>query len=266
MNKFKKFLSAPLVSGILFAAAAVLIILSSVNGARAAVSIFSDDYSSEIVLYDIGVTLTENGSDISWRNYNRRDNDENTGEWETSTGELLTGLSGTQVQLGTTYPEVIAARNSGTIDQYVRITVMKYWEEQDTDGSWEKVNYTSGLTPDLIDIAFVTDEAGYDGNWVEDTDAATAERRVFYYTPLLTADPDAESAAEADPDSITEPLTSTIAIKEGLADVVSYNDGNTIAYRYEGKKFVVEATVDAVQDHHADEAKMSAWGQLDPEE
>ena len=59
----------PLATIALLAAAAVLLAISGTQTARAALTYFSQDYAAQVQMYDIGVTLTENGQDVSWRNY-----------------------------------------------------------------------------------------------------------------------------------------------------------------------------------------------------
>ena len=62
MKKAKKILTSPVTTIAAFVLAAGLLLFSSVGGARAALTYFSDDYSSDIRLEEIGVTLLENGA------------------------------------------------------------------------------------------------------------------------------------------------------------------------------------------------------------
>lgn len=72
---------------VLFGLAAVLLVLGTAGTSQAALTYFSENYTAQIQVYDIGVTLTENGSDISWRNYT------GSGDvWNENTGELLTEM------------------------------------------------------------------------------------------------------------------------------------------------------------------------------
>lgn len=50
-------------------AAAVLLVFSAANSSRAALTYYSENYSAEFQMFDIGVTLLENGEEVSWRNY-----------------------------------------------------------------------------------------------------------------------------------------------------------------------------------------------------
>ena len=65
--------------------------------------------------------------------------------------------------------EELAVINNDAINEYVRVTVYKYWEK---DG--EKA---VDLDPSLINLHFVT------GAWVIDEEASPSERPVLYYIP-----------------------------------------------------------------------------------
>lgn len=88
-----------------------------------------------------------------------------------------------------------------------------------------------------------------------DKEASTEERTVLYYSDVLPAG------------STTVPFTDTLRINDAIASKVtqevSQNKGlkmiKTI-YDYDGVMFCVEAKVDAVQDHNAEDAIESAWG------
>ena len=231
----------PLAAIALLVAAAVLLAISGTQTARAALTYFSQDYAAQVQMYDIGVTLTENGRDVSWRNYTQKDD-----VWNEATGVLLQNLlpEGEQLQLGRTYPEVIAVRNTGSIDQYVRVKLYCYWTNADGSKNTE-------LSPDWIDLHLTN------GNgWVEDTAARTAERRVLYYTNILPTG----AAAPA--------LSDTLTINDKLAAKVTETRttnaaGQTVlttTYDYDGVQFNIEAEVDAVQTHNAEDAILSAWG------
>lgn len=242
--KLKKLLASPVFSVVAFVLAAALLIFSSVGGARAALTIQSTDYQGEIVLNDIGVSLVENGEPITVRNY--ADSSKVNVSWLETKGDLLKNMlaDGESLILGKTYTEAIAASNTGSIPEFVRVTVYKYWVD-------ENGNKLTTLSPSLIDLQF---EEG--NGWVMDTNSSTDERTVMYYQNRLAVD------------EITPPMTSTLTIDPNAAKEVSYTtvkqDGDyrtfTTVYSYDSKAFVVEATVDAVQDHHADHAIPSAWG------
>ena len=111
MKRFKKILTSPVLTVASFALAAGLLLFSSVGGARAALTFFSETYSSDIEMSEIGVGLLENGS--------------------IAEGMLLANMlgEGEQLKLGKRYTEELSVRNMGSIGQYVRVKVYKYWKE-----------------------------------------------------------------------------------------------------------------------------------------
>ena len=104
----------------MFTAAAVLLLFSAANSSRAALTYYSENYSAEFQMFDIGVTLLENGNEASWRNYTQKDD-----VWQEGGGELLShlldGEAGGKIQPGKAYSEELSVRNSGSIDEYVRV-------------------------------------------------------------------------------------------------------------------------------------------------
>ena len=230
MKKWKKILRTPVETTLLLLVAIGLLGYSSIGGARAAISIFSGSLNSQIALSNIGLTLMEGST---------------AGDMKSVSGSnsMLTHLKG--IQLGKEYGEYIAVQNTGDIDEYVRVTIYKYWKDE----NGKKMDYNKAFSPDLIELTFNTG-----GGWTEDAAARTDERQVFYYSGVLPAN-GGQSA----------PLTTAICISDKAGGAVVYSSGGSIASRYKGKTFVVEAVADAVQDHHAndaDGAKVSAWGQV----
>lgn len=226
---------------VLFVLAAVLLLTSALGSAQAALTYFSEEYDAAIALPDIGITLVENGTGVSTRDYTGSDD-----VWTTTHGELLANMlaEGESLELGHTYDEVLAVTNSGNIDEYVRVKVYRYW----TDADGQKL---TNLDPALIDLHWVNT----DGAWVEDVSARTSERSIFYYTSVLGVD------------ETTVPLTDTLTVSEALARKVTRTfektaEGTvvTTTYDYDGVKFVIEAEADAVQTHNAEDAITSAWG------
>ena len=67
MRKPKRLLPPMAIYG-LFALAVVMLFSSSIGGARAALTYYSETYSSRVQMYSIGVSLLENGNPVSWRN------------------------------------------------------------------------------------------------------------------------------------------------------------------------------------------------------
>lgn len=241
MKNIKKLLLSPWISAFCFVLALVLLSFGSVGGARAALTYISEYYSSRVQMFDIGVTLVENDEDVSWRNYNSIAD----GTWEENTGVLLENMleEGETVKPGQTYKEELRVRNSGTINHYLRVNVYKYWMK---DGK-----KMQDLSPDLIDLHLVN----LDSDWLLDEEASTPERTVLYYNKLLNAGDETPLFA----DTLT--IDGFIATKV-TQNVVEENGYTTITtvYDYDGVQFCLEAEVDAVQEHNAEDAIWSAWG------
>lgn len=106
---------------VLLALAMVLLLGSALGSTRAALAYYSENYSAEITVNQIGVSLLENGNVVSSRNY---END----KWNETSGELLQNMLGEneKLKLGKKYDETLSVANSGTIDQYVRVRIYKY--------------------------------------------------------------------------------------------------------------------------------------------
>ena len=234
MKKRKK--SFPKITVLLLAASAVLLVGSGVGSARAALTYYSENYSAQMNTQSIGVSLVENDAVVSSRDY-VSDN-----EWSgTTEGTLLANMLGEDEKFtpGKRYDEAISVKNSGNIDTFVRVILTRSW--QDAEG---KKN--TSLSPDLIELNYLTDNG-----WVIAEDQSTPERTVLYYTKAL---PVGET---------TPAMSDTIRVNESIAqDVTKKVDGNTIryTYKYDGYSFHVDAEVDAVQTHNAQEAIKSAWG------
>lgn len=242
MRKKNIFASKAVTAGLVVAAIAAFGI-SGVTGARAALTYFSENYTSQAQMYDIGVSLMEKSGDAKeFTNVAHRDY---TGEatWDEGSVTLLEGLDKTIVP-GRTYNEALAVQNTGSIDQYVRVTIRKYWID-------DKGNKTQELDPSMIELHLL------DANgWTIDKDASTKERTVLYYNDLLE---DGE---------MTTPLSDTIRIDGSVATKVTettVKEGNyttiTTTYDYDDYGFVLEAKAEAIQSHNADQAAISAWGE-----
>ena len=121
MSNKKSFKLKPLY---LLIAAAILLAASTVGSTQAALTYYSENYSAEVTVSNIGVTLLENEIQVSRRNYIEND------RWDEVTGKLLTNMlaEGEDLVLGKTYKEELSVENSGTIDTYVRVTVRKSWQ------------------------------------------------------------------------------------------------------------------------------------------
>ena len=204
MKKFRKFIQSPAATVAAFVLAAGLLLFSSVGGARAALTYFSETYATRVQLFDIG-----------------------------EDGKLI---------LGKPYTEELSIRNSGTINHYARVTVYKYWVDE--NGAKRQ-----DLDPGYIDLHLVN--IGTD--WLEDESARTVERTVLYYSHLLNST------------EVSALFADKLTINGEVAYVTSQTtaaDGSTVTvYDYDGAQFIIEAKVDAVQENNAAAAALSAWGE-----
>lgn len=236
-RKDAKKVTAPL---LLLGASVGLLVFSTVGSTRAALTYYSENYAMEVTVSSIGVTLQENGSPVSYRNYIRDD-------WSDSgSGELLANLvpQGETLIPGKRYAESLSVLNSGAIDTYVRVILYRSW--QDSQG-----NKLTSLSPELIEF-----DLAEDSGWVVDEKASTPERTVLYYTKVL---PSQESTpALCDAVGISNDICREV---EGIT-MEETEEGKTFRtiYRYDGCWMNVKAEVDAVQTHSAAEAIGSAWG------
>ncbi len=244
MEKIKKALKGRLGTLLLLALAAICLLGSTVGSTRAALQIYSEYYEARVGMYDIGITLTENGKEIAVRDYANKmaQGEESTG-WTTKNGSLLEHMleeSDHKLVLEKSYRENLSVVNSGSIPEYVRVCIRRYW----VDENGEKV---TTMNPSWIRLTL--DEDGWWKNEAECTDECT----VLYYRSEL-----AKGASVS--------FCKNIAIDKAVAKVTKTQVSTGIVkttYDYEGKKFVLEVDADAVQNHNADEAIRSAWG-VDP--
>ena len=220
----KRILRSPIFTIGLFVAAAVLILVGGMGTVRAAPRIQSNDWKGEVELTNISTSLVENGNVVASKN--GEGDDVLLGKYFLDYKDNKIKSDGSNFALGKTYTEELAVQNDGTIDEYVRVTVTKYWVD-------EKGDKLTGLDPGKIDLNFPEKDG-----WTIDHGADTAERTVLYYkNPIAPKKP-------------TSIFTDTIRIDPSVM-----NDAN-----YNGANFRIKAVVDAVQTHNADAARVGAWG------
>ncbi len=236
----KKKRSFPKKPALVLTAAALLLAGSTIGSTRAALTYYSENYSAQMDMQSIGVSLLENDKVVSSRDYVSGD------EWKgTTDGELLGDLLGEDETFtpGKKYDEAISVKNSGNIDTFVRVIITKSWQDKEGKKNTE-------LSPELMELNFLTDNG-----WVVAKDQSTTERTVLYYTKAVAAG-DSTSA-----------LSDTLRINPSIAtevkkQVTETGKGQTITYvyKYDGYTFHIDAEVDAVQTHNAKDAIKSAWG------
>ncbi len=272
MKKFKKWLASPKATIILFVLSAALLLFTTVGAVLAALRYRSATYGARIEQCCIGVSLLEQSqgdaapTPVASRDHAHRNDKKNPGDkWNGNEEGFLFGCGeggdtkrflGTDAAIipGKIYKEAISARNSGHIDEYVRMTIRRYWTNPKGEkvfGTNQKGTSTQGLSPALIDLHLINEDV-----WILDKKASTEERMVFYYKDLLKVDAD------------TKPLCDTIRIDPSIAEKATQKkttDENGVTriqttYDYDGWQFCLEAQVDAVQNHNIVDAAKSAWG------
>ncbi|MBR2671626.1 MAG: hypothetical protein IKE27_05450 [Oscillospiraceae bacterium] len=222
--KTRRISESQVVTIVLMALAVILLVVGTVGGSRAALT-YSETYSTELSMQDIGVVFNENDNPVE------------------NGGVLLKDLLGTDeaFKIGKEYEEVLTVKNTGSIDQYVRVTLYKYW--QDDDG--KRVD----LSPAYIKLALGTD------NWIVDPAASTAERTVLYYKlPLKQNDETSAVLTAVSVDNEVLKLVEQSKKTEGAYTTV------TNTYKYDSVTLGLKAEVDVVQAHNGEDAILSAWG------
>ena len=242
--KKRSWFRTPVVTGLAFAAAIGLLAFSGIGIARAVPAIRTDNEYTSIAHDSIGVALLENGT-------------------APSGGALLGSIlsqTNNKLVLNYAYNEPLSVRNTGVINEYVRVTVRKYWvgaDGKETDLSPELIHVGLG-NADIYDASFT----GANG-WIKDAGASTSERVVLYYSQVLPGS-----------GGVTGLFADSVRIDNKVATAVASEksaDGKTTTntYKYNGVQFCLEATVDAVQEHNAQYtdgsgnnvgAIKSAWG------
>lgn len=261
MKKKKKNRSKGTYTTAILFAVAVLLLLGSVAGSsQAALTYYSENYSAELQMFDIGITLVENDQDVSYRKYAQRDDKWEEGGIGLLTNMLYTGPNGEQeaLQLEKKYDEALCVKNSGNIDEYVRVIIYRYWvdEEEESDGTLvpvEKRRKRVDISPDYIKL-FPWNEMetaqgrtpSYNG-WVMDKAASTRERIVLYYTGILRTG------------KTTPTFMDALAVSKDVEERfrITEKDGK---YIYGNEEFVLDIEADGVQTHNAEDAIKSAWG------
>lgn len=244
MKQIKKILQGKKGTVLLFAMAALMFASSAITGTRAALTYYSENYTMQMEIHDIGVTLVEKSAkgkkDISSRDYAG-----GGGNWNEKEGKLLGDMleeTNGKLAVGRNYTEELSVKNTGNIEQYVRVSILKYWTDE--DGKKQ-----TNLSPSLIVLKMT------DSGWLQDKTASSEERTVLYWPyPLGVGE---STAAFSKTISIDEDIalkvTEKSETKDGLTTITTESP-------YDGAKFNLEVEVDAVQTHNAKDAIKSAWG------
>lgn len=254
--KFSKRTTALIVAAILLLAG------GGVAGTRAALNIQSEYYRAEFYLNHLQVHLYENGDDVCERAGHKNNLDVH----DKAVGELATDLQYEhkvdgdeklgKVEPGMAYKEVVQAKNGSDIDEFVRVTIRKYWMEKDEDGNLVK---SSALNPDRIKLYYGKEGEYNSKYWKLNTkeNKGSKETSTYYYKASLSSG------------ELSEPLFDTLKIDATIADfgeikTTETQEGNktvyTYEYQYDGCVFYIEADVQAIQTHNANDAIRSQWG------
>lgn len=224
----KKMLRSSIAPVLLFVLAAGLIGYGGIKAVQAAPRIQSEVWGAQVQLSSIETALVENDVIVP-------DDGELLGPTFVAANELSEDYS--DFKVGKKYTERLAVQNVGAIDQYVRVTVYKYW----ADSEGNVLDKRTDLKPEYIELNFPSDTG-----WNIDNDASTEERTVLYYSGI----------AEEETDEPTSIFMDSITISPKAAKVITSNE----EYKYNGVYFHIKATVDAVQTHNGQEAMTGAWG------
>ncbi len=261
----------------LLAATVLLFGSGSYVGTKAALTYFSEDYTAGFELDHLQVHLIENGKDVChdknamtsvhrYDNGKARDTKYRGNLLETNLGysnpeddashygkeaAYKLGTPG-KVAPGFTYKEEISAKNGNNVDEYVRLTVKKYWVK---DGKKD-----TRLSPDLIKLTY-GDKDYNSSAWALNKKESTPESQTYYLRKMLPANESSgllfdsltiDGSITADENMTVTEKTST----EGNKKVTVY----TYSYDYDDYTFYIEADVQAIQTHNVNDAITSLWG------
>ena len=176
---------------------------------------------------------------------------------ELSTDDVVSEFLGSDTKWapGKAYKGSVSCSNEGTIPEYVRVTIFKYWIDPTTG---EKVTgqFTNAdgetlpaLSPDKILLGIDTSK------WTVDSSESSPECTVLYLKKVLPVGGSQE---------IFNSITIDSSIRQLVKQTVTINedDSKTVTneFIYHGMDFGIDVLVDSVQNHNAEDAMLSAWG------
>lgn len=265
-------------------AATLIVLCGGIIGTNAKLTIFSEDYIADFELDHLQVHLIENGTDVCHgenviTSVHRYDNGKaRDAKYHGNLLEYMgyknddhkSDLSGYKlgtpgvVEPGRTYKEEISAANGENIDQYVRLTIRKYW----VDPEGKKATY---MDPALIRLDYKDEnknvKAYNTGAWQINPKEHTPESDTYYLTKML---PGVKGSDKLNPSAL---LFNQLTIDSSIVDdnhmkqeeeVVDDGDKKitiyTYTYDYDNYTFYIEANVQAIQTHNVNDAIDSLWG------
>ena len=204
-------------------------------------------YNAWFYLNHLQVHLLENGQDVCGGHNTLDGNSKITGRLVQYLGYESKDKLG-KIEPGRAYQEEIAASNGSDIPIFLRMTVRKYWIDT------EKKQKATDMSPNRIKLTYGSQPYN-SGAWQLNPAESSAESSTYYYNTTLAAG------------ASTAPLFDTLLIDEKVAGLEEYTtqyDGNktiyTYTYHYDGHAFIIEADVQAIQTHNANDAIRSQWG------
>lgn len=221
MESSKKRLALAIAAVLLSAAMITLLFL--IRDTRANL-VYGDGAEVALEMSSLSIELVENGTSVS------------------GDDQLLKALKGISPDPGYKYTEKISAKNTGNVEEFVRIIVKKYWK--DADG--KRID----LDPGLIKLSYADQDYNKE-KWVIDPSETTKEQTIYYYKVPL---------AEGEE---TDILFDGIKADASIAEKYELSkDGNkiTASYDYDGITFGVDMTVQSVQTAAGAAAVRSTWG------
>ena len=288
MKRLRKLMDSPKATMAVFGAAALLLSSSTIGGARAARIYGEENYRTDIATTAISTALVEENDGTREKGRSLEAGEEGNGQ----EFRLLEGMvpAGEKIKPGKKYAEKLSVENTGETDQYVRVTVYKYWtkevqtgaetsaegtDAEGTDAAEKRTEKELDADPGYIKLHLLAADADAEGGTAGTEGADTGAERADTGT-----DADAEgvkspwiidrdaSTAERTVLYYTKPLKpgESAAFMDGLtidsavAGILKTGADGSQAYAYRDLSFEVKAEVDAVQPRHGEEAILSAWG------
>lgn len=243
----------------LIAAAMLLLTCGTVTGTRAALNIQSEYYRAQFYLNHLQVHLVENGEDVCGEVNTLDGGTKVTGRLASALGYRDDDNLGS-VEPGKTYREEIAARNGQKdTDEFVRLTVRKFWAATDENGkvlrSGKNIVKSDLLNPAQIHLMYGGKDGYNESAWTENVKERTEESRTYYYKSVLPAGADSDL------------LFDKVMIDRNIVQLARTIEGEengkktfTYEYKYDGCVFYIEADVQSIQTHNINDAIKSQWG------
>lgn len=211
-------------------------------------------YSAEISMKGIGLRIDQvidNGLvGVGERTYR----DDKT--WDESSEPLLLGNNrevGDRIVTGKTYPLRLSIANTGLIDSYDRVTIYKYFKDQNIK--------RDDINPAYIEYKYPVNFGNY---FIIDEDANTPEREVLYYRrifPIGGTDTSVPEGRFLESIKVDNKMMLPVVSE---AESATTSEGNKVAILKKSNPSAisgnVEVELEAVQTHNAKDAILSAWG------